>query len=257
MARELQDVLHYFLPRPASASDDGRTAPAHRVSVPLAPHDVVRLALLWNLAVEAARQGARVALVIPGAGRCASWLRPGIGPLGIEVAEVPAGRLCELAEGVEDAARRAASRAGARSLVLVAVPVASLRAGADGGPLLDRVLLLTRPEERELLETWTVLGAISERAPRARIGVSLFGVSSLAHARRAFDGLAALAELELARPLASFGVLIDDVHLSRSIVSQRPIALGQPSTPAARALTDVAAMLLEDAGETNEPAAHV
>lgn len=258
MARELQDVLHYFLPPPASASGDGRMAPAHhRVSVPLAPHDVVRLALLWNLAVEAARQGARVVLVVPGAGRCAPWLRPGIGPLGIEVAEVSADRLCELAEGVEDAAMRAASRAGTRSLVLVAVPVAWLRADADGGPLLDRVLLLTRPEERELLETWAALGAISERAPRARIGVSLFGVSSLADARRAFDGLAALAELELAQPLASYGVLIDDVHLSRSIVSQRPIALSQPSTPAARALTDVAAMLLEDADEPTEPAARV
>ncbi len=162
-----------------------------------------------------------------------------------------------LTEAVEEAARRVTSRSGAPSLVLVAIPVAWLWADAESSPLFDRVLLLTRPEERELLETWTALGAISERAPQARIGVSLFGVASLADARRAFDGLAALAELELGRPLGSYGVLIDDIHLSRSIVSQRAIALSQPSTPAARALTDVAAMLLDDAGESAELAARV
>lgn len=253
MARELQDVVHYFLPAPVATERPGVSA--HLVSVPLAPHDVVRLALLWNLAVEAARQGARVALVVPGAGHCAPWLRPGSGPLGIEVMEVEAEQLSELADAARTAASRVATRHGGPPLVLVAVPVAWLRSDRDAGLLLDRVLLLTRPEERELLETWTALGAITERAPRARIGVSLFGVASLADARRAFEGLAALTELELARPIASYGVLVDDVHLSRSIVSQRPIALSQPAALAARALTDVAAMLLEDADAPAEPAA--
>ena len=253
MARELQDVVHYFLSAPAAAG--APRSSAHLVSVPLAPHDVVRLALLWNLAVEAARQGARVALVVPGAGRCAPWLRPGSGPLGIEVTEVEADQLSDLTEAARNAESRMASRSGGTALVLVAVPLAWLRSDAGASALLDQVLLLTRPEERELLETWAALGAISEQAPRARIGVSLFGVASLTDARRAFEGLAALTELELARPLASYGVLIDDVHLSRSIVSQRPIALSQPSTLAARALTDVAAMLLEDADAHAEPAA--
>ncbi len=255
MARELQDVLHYFLPAPAAVAANTSPPPANLVSVPFAPHDVVRLALLWNLAVEAARQGARVALLVPGPGRCSPWLRPGAGPLGLEILEVEAGELSDLARAADGAAARLASRPGGRSLVLVAVPVAWLRADGAGCTLLDRVLLLTRPEERELLETWTALGAISEQAPRARIGVSLFGVASLAEARRAFEGLAALTELELARPLASYGVLIDDVHLSRSIVSQRPIPLSQPSTPAARALTDVASMLLDDARDAMEPKA--
>ena len=253
MARELQDVVHYFLPPPVAA--ERPRGPAHLLSVPLAPRDVVRLALLWNLAVEAARQGARVALIVPGAGRCAPWLRPGSGPLGIEVTEVEADQLSALADAARIAAAQIATRKGGPPLVLVAVPVAWLRSDADASPLLDRVLLLTRPEERELLETWTALAAISERSPRARIGVSLFGVASVADARRAFEGLAALTELELARPLVSYGVLVDDVHLSRSIVSQRPIALSQPAALAARALTDVAAMLLEDAEAPAESAA--
>jgi hypothetical protein len=252
MARELQDVLHYFLPDPVPDAVD---APAvHRVSVLVAPRDLVRLALSWNLAVEAARQGARVALVAPqSTRRCAPWPRGGPRSLGVEVTEVESDQLAALGAASDRAALRLATRPGGPALVLTAVPAARLCAGADAGALLDHVLLLTRPDERELVETWAALGAISAQAPRARIGVSVFGVASLGDARRAFEGLAALAELELARPLSSYGVLIDDVQLSRSIVSQRPIALSQPTSPAARALADVAAMLLEDAERRAEP----
>lgn len=248
MARQLGDVLHYLLPEPAPEERAPR-ADAHVVCVPLAPRDVVRQALLWNLAVEAARQGASVALVVPAPAGCAPWAGVGRGPLGVEIVEDRCGRLATLAEAARAAAERTAARGTAVSLVLVAVPLAGLHKDADAGPLLRRVLLLARPDERELVETWAALDAIDAQAAGARIGVCIFGVRSLADARRAFEGLAALAELELERTLTSYGVLIDDVHLSRSIVAQRPIVLAQPASPAARALADVAAMLLADAGE--------
>jgi hypothetical protein len=264
MARELGDVAHYFLPEgspgPAlRAVPNGPLRPtaaapqASLVAVPLAARDVARRALLWNLAVAIARQGAPAALVVSGAEGCAPWPAPGRGPLGVEVVESGSPALAALADSARAAAARAGERSAAAPLVLVAVPLAGLRKGADGGPLLRRVLLLARPDERELVETWAALDAIAEQAPGARIGACIFGVRSLADARRAFEGLAALAELELERTLTSYGVLIDDVHLSRSIVSQRPIVLAQPASPAARALADVAAMLLADAREHEAP----
>jgi hypothetical protein len=246
MARELGDVAHYFLPEDSSGSDAGG---AHVVAVPLVPNDVARLALLWNLAVEVARQGAPVALVAPAGEGCAPWPEPGCGPLGVEVVESESSQLAALADAARDAADRACARSPGTPLVLVAVPSGGLRKGADAGPLLRRVLLLSRPDERELVETWAALDAIAEQSPGAQIGVCVFGVRSLADARRTFEGLAQLAELELERTLTSYGVLIDDVHLSRSIVSQRPIVLAQPGSPAARALSDVATMLLADARE--------
>lgn len=256
MARELQDVLHYFLPDPIGPieiSDRLAAPPARRVSVLVAERDLVRLALSWNLAVAAAQLGARVSLVVPpDPHRCAPWPRRGPGPLGVEVSQAESSRLSALATAAHGAAQRIAARPGVPALVLTVVPLVRVHAASDAGSLLDHVLLLTRPDERELVETWAGLGAISAQAPHAHIGVSVFGVSSLADARRAFEGLAALAELELARPLASYGVLIDDVHLSRSIVSQRPITLSQPASPSARALADVATMLLEDAGDPAE-----
>lgn len=246
MARELGDVAHYLLPdEPTGSGAPG----AHVVAVPLVPRDVARLALLWNLAVEVARQGAPVALVAPAGEGCAPWPAPGRGPLGVEIVEAPSNRLAALADAARDAAARAAARQASSPLVLVAVPLGALHKGADAGPLLQRVLLLSRPDERELVETWAALDAIAQQSPGARLGVCIFGVRSLADARRTFEGLAALAELELERTLTSYGVLIDDVHLSRSIVSQRPIVLAQPGSPAARALADVATMLIADAHE--------
>jgi hypothetical protein len=266
MARDLGEVLHHYLPEARGRADaasvaqaeDGRApsagaaselVPAPLLCVPIPSHDVVRGALVWNLAVEAARQGAQVALVAPAAGRCAPWPEPGRGPLGVEVTEIDTDQLPELARGAGKAARLAVARGGEVALALAAVPSAWLRKGADARGLLRWVLLLARPDERELLETWAALEAIAVQSPHARIGACVFGVRSLGDARRAFEGLAALAELELSRELVSYGVLIDDVQLSRSIVSQRPIALAQPASAAARALADVASMLIEDVRE--------
>lgn len=242
MARTLDDVVHYLLPEEREPGPG-----AALVAVPVAPRDVARQALLWNLAVEIARQGVPAALVVPRPEGCAPWPAAGRGPLGVEVVECDPPALPALADAARDAASRAASRSAEAPLVLVAVPLAGLCKGADAGPLLRRVLLLTRPDERELVETWAALDAIAEQSQGVEIGACVFGVRSLADARRTFEGLAALAELELERTLTSYGVLIDDIHLSRSIVSQRPIALAQPGSPAARALTDVAALLLADA----------
>jgi hypothetical protein len=45
----------------------------------------------------------------------------------------------------------------------------------------------------------------------------------------------------------SYGLLVDDIHLSRSIVTGRPIVLTRAHGAATQALADVAAMLLADA----------
>lgn len=245
MARELGDVAHYFLPD----AEPGPARAARVVCVPITAPDVARQALLWNLAVEIARQGTPAALVVPAPNGCAPWPGVGRGPLGVEVVEAAPATIAALGAAACDAAARAGARSATPPVVLVAVPLPALRKGAEASSLLQRVLLLTRPDERELVETWAALDAIVEQTPGAQLGTCVFGVRSLADARRTFEALAALAELELERTLTSYGVLIDDVHLSRSIVSQRPIVLTQPGSPAARALGDVATMLLSEARE--------
>jgi hypothetical protein len=140
----------------------------------------------------------------------------------------------ELARIAEEWVRGAAPRD--RALALVALPASYLDKTADAAALLRWTLLLVRPHEAEAHDAWTALEAIATHSRDARIGVTVFGVRSIAEARDCFEHLAAGAEQRLGCTLISYGLLVDDVHLSRSIVTGRPIALA-----------DVAAMLLEDA----------
>ena len=66
-------------------------------------------------------------------------------------------------------------------------------------------------------------------------------------AEEAFAKLARTTQRSLGRDLQSYGLLVDDLDVYRAIVAQRPIGLAHPQSPAARALRDVAQMLLDDA----------
>jgi len=249
MPRDLGDVLHFFAPElTGSVAVPTGTADAALplVGVPFAGEDPVRAALLWNLAVEAARQNARAALLAPRS-LCATpaWPLPGRGPLGAVSIRADADAPAELARIAEEWVRSAAPRA--RALALVALPASYLDKTADAEALLRWTLLLVRPHEAEARDTWTALEAIATHSRSARIGVTVFGVRSIAEASDCFEQLAAAAEQRLGCTLISYGLLVDDVHLSRSIVTGRPIALASAHAASARALADVAAMLLEDA----------
>lgn len=249
MPRDLGDVLHLFAPElapelaPESGPDaDPGRARAPLVGLPFARPDSVRSALLWNVAVEAGRQGARTALLAPGALGGAALTDAGV--LGVEAHRVEAGPTA-LAHGAEDTLRRLSARG--RALVLAAFPAAWLQKGADVAPLLDWTLVLVRPDEGSIREASASLEAVASQAPRARLGVTVYGVRSLREARDCFEHLALGVESRFGARLTSYGVLVDDVHLSRSIVTGRPIALANAHTPSARALSDVASLLLGDA----------
>jgi hypothetical protein len=117
--RDLGDVLHYFF-----REDAGRPAAAPAAPVPPAPatpraalpviatplseRDVVRAALLWNLAVEVARQGASASVVAPAQGdSSALWPEPGRGPLGAELVLTFADDLAGLARSAFEVAAHA------------------------------------------------------------------------------------------------------------------------------------------------------
>jgi len=249
MPRDLGDVLHFFAPEltgGAATPANGTDEVLPLVAVPFANADPVRGALLWNLAVEAARQHARAALLAPRSlSVTPAWPLPGRGPLGALSIRAETEEPAELARIAREWVRGAASRD--RTLALVALPASYLDKTADTEALLRWTLLLVRPHEAEAPDAWNALEAIATHSRDARIGVTVFGVRSIAEARDCFEHLAAAAEERLGHTLISYGLLVDDVHLSRSIVTGRPIALASAHATSARALADVAAMLLEDA----------
>jgi hypothetical protein len=102
VARELGDVLHYFIPdddapAPEPPCEPG-ASPLAVVAVPVGASDVLRAAFVWNLAVEMARLGAAATVVAPGDAVSESlWPQPGRGPLGTEFVPTFARDLSSLA----------------------------------------------------------------------------------------------------------------------------------------------------------------
>lgn len=238
MPRELGDVLHLFAPE--LAGNEPSLAPL--VGAPIGRPDPTALALLRNLAVEVARQGARVSLLAPAdAG--------GEAPADLVGVATPVCRDDDpsgLARSADHALRSAPRFE--RAFVFAAFPNAWLAKAADVSALLRWTLVFVRPDESSLEDAATALEAIATQSPKARLGVTVHGVRTITEARDCFEHLALRSERRLGCSLTSYGVLVDDVRLSRSIVTGRPIALSSPHSAAARALADVASLLLADAG---------
>lgn len=262
MPRDLSDVADYFLPGAARAKAPPRRArglaaedrpqrverPAALpiVGLPISERDAVRAAFAWNLAVEVARLGGSATLLAPGGQETSPvWPDPGPGPLGAELILAPAPDLSALSRAALDVAveRAADSEAG---LVLARIPPAWLEA-PEGRPVLRWVLLFSSAERRDLQEAYALTKRILAVHPEARVGVTIHGARGIAEARQSFEQLAAASARHLGRSVTSYGLLLDDLHVYRAILSRRPIGLEHPQSRAARALRDVARLLLEDA----------
>lgn len=246
MARELGDVLHYFIPEQEVSAPGGSSLAI--VAVPVGERDVVRAAFVWNLAVEAARRGAASAVIAAGDEATESlWPQPGRGPLGTEFVPTFAPDLPSLAATALEVARTRGAAVRGGGFVLVHVPPSWIDKAADGDPLLRWTLLFSTPEPRDLEETYNVARRLLSAAPGARVGVTIHGVRSIDQAREAFEAVASAVERDLGQSLLSYGLLLDDLEVYRAIVNRRPIGVIHPQSRASRALADVARLLLEDA----------
>ena len=250
MARSLAEVLHYFIPEdemPPLERGTGRRLPV--CAVPLGERDVVRAAHVWNLGVEIARLGGQVVLVAPETGNGALWPMPGRGPVGMELVLA---RVDGPATLLGEARRLAAKRANGPpegGLLLVRLPPDWIERMPDRAAFFERALLLATADERDLAAATRLATRLLRAAPDLTLGATIHGVRRVGEAARAFARLAGEIECRHGRTLRSYGLLVDDLHLYRSIVSRRPVGISHPHSPAARTLREVAELLLEDARE--------
>lgn len=274
MPRDLADVLHYFLPELEDESEPGvtghsmdSTTSSHAtpatvatpdsvnepalpiLGIPIGDRDVVRAALTWNLAVEIARLGRRAVVLAPASEiQTPLWPEAGIGPLGTELHFCPAKNLDDLGNAAEKLSRqRARSDPREGGALFVRVPPEWLGARATPPLPISWWLLMSSPNQGDLSEAHDLAAAIRKTDPMSKIGVTIHGVSSVDEARRAYEHLSRRCSTKLGFELLSYGLLVDDLHVYRAIVAQRPIGLAHPQSPATRALMDVARLLCEDA----------
>jgi MinD-like ATPase involved in chromosome partitioning or flagellar assembly len=209
---------------------------------------VVRAAFAWNLVVEVARLGASATLLAPGEEDASPlWPEAGPGPVGAEVVLAQAQGLPDLNRAALDLAVSRAADTSEGGIVLVRVPPAWLQDARDERALLRWVLLFSSPERRDLQETYALAKRVLSSRIAARVGVTIHGTRRIAEAEQAFHHVAGVSARHLGRTLLSYGLLVDDLHVYRAIVSRRPIGIEHPQSRAARALRDVARLLLEDA----------
>jgi len=253
--RDLEDVLHYFLPVAERSEDFAReretgSAPVALpiLTVPVASRDVVRAAFAWNLTVELARLGARSVMIAPHDPAAAPlWPEPGRGPLGAQVSYPAARDLLALGHVALDTAIANAPDATEGGIVVVCVPPEWLVRAAAVRPLLRWVLVFGTPEPGDLREAYALAKLAYRRGSDPLVGLVIHGVRRLREAEQAFAHVARVAARHLGRSPQSYGLLADDLHVYRAIAARRPIGLEHPQSRAARALGDVARMIWNDA----------
>jgi hypothetical protein len=171
--------------------------------------------------------------------------------MGADVILTPASNLAALYRDALDVAVERAVDAKDGGVVYVRVPPLWLRNPADGNSLLRWTLMFTSSDRRDLLETYGIAKLLCRPGSRAaRLGVTVHGARRIDEAAAAFERLAANTARHLGRDLTSYGLLVDDLHVYRAIVAQRPIGLAHPQSAAAKSLRDVAELVLEDARNT-------
>jgi hypothetical protein len=253
LPRDLDDVLHFFLPvteRSDGFARDRELGPVALpiLTVPVAARDVVRAAFAWNLTVELARLGARAMLVAPHEPAAAAlWPEPGRGPLGSHVSYPATRDLVGLGHAALDVAIAGAADATEGGMVVVCVPPEWLVRGAAVRPLLRWMLLFGTPELGDLREAYALAKLAYRRGSDPLVGLVIHGVRRMREAERAYGHVARVSSRHLGRSPQSYGLLADDLHVYRAIAARRPIGLEHPQSRAARALGDVARMLWSDA----------
>ncbi len=279
--RKLEDVLDYFLPgagapeprthasaRAAEAprganhahsawrhgASPGPRTRAERpaalpiIALPIGDRDFVHAAFAWNLVVEIARLGAAASLLAPADPAAASlWPASDQEPIGARLELVHAANLRELNRAALDSAVSRAADAGNGGVILARVPPAWLDGAAEGRALLRWVLLFAAAASEDLRETYGLAKRVLRSGPRPRIGITIHGVRRIEEAEHAFARLANTTQRHLGHRIVSYGLLVDDLHIYRAITAHRPIGLEHPQCRAARALRDVARLLLDDA----------
>jgi len=238
MARELADVLHHFL------GDGGPGARLDSASLALLaePDDALAVGVAWNLAHELARLGLNVAWV-------SSLTEEELLPQGATPGPM---RLLSAAEGLRDlslAAVEASAKlaaAHAPSLVLMRVPPAWIEPGEAAERLLGWTLQLVGPDALARERALRLAERVRHSQPAARLGVALHDVRSVHEAESAFAALDRAFALRCEASLTSYGLLLDDAGVYRSLLARRPLLRMQPETRAASALADMARLLRSD-----------
>ena len=238
MARELADVLHHFLGDAAARA----CVDASCVALLAEPDDTLAVGVAFNLAHELARLGLSVAWVTSPSDEELLPQDATPGPLRLLS---QAQCLADLSLAASEAcAKLAATQAG--SLVLLRVPPSWIVPSEAAARLLGWTLQLVGPDAHARGAGLRLAERVHHCQPKARLGVAVHDVRSVREAEGAFAALDRAFALRREASLTSYGLLLDDTEIYRSLLARRPLREARPATRAASALADIARLLRTD-----------
>ena len=238
MARELADVLHHFLGNEAA----GTRLDSASLALLAEPDDALAVGVAWNLAHELARLGLNVAWLTSPADE--ELLPQGTTP-GVTRLLTPAQGLPELSRAASEASAKP-SAAHAPGLVLMQVPPGWITPSEAAERLLGWTLQLVAPDSLAGERALRLAQRVRQSQPVARLGVALRDVRSVHEAEGAFRSLDRAFSQRSDASLTSYGLLLDEAEIYRSLLARRPLLRRQPETRAASALADIARLLHAD-----------
>ena len=241
--RGLGDVLHYFIPeeeqREARAQVEAARPRLHpRATVwclPASPEQLLSCAIAIDLAVAAARGGARAEILAP-------FARHRLLPRAPEVSW----RRIELADAGAEVLQRAlkARPPGARSFVLLPpAELGTLLPQLTPGAV-DGVLVPLGAAPGEPAQALGLLRQLGPLAPELRVGAVLVGARSGAEARDALERLARAARRQLGFELEDLGELRQSPATFRSLLHGLSVLDVDEEGSTARSVRDLALRLV-------------
>jgi len=268
LPRDLSDVLHYFMPEldrpdetpplrppeataPSTAETGGEAGCLPLASVPVGDSDLLRAGLVRSLAEEVGQLGGRTILVTPetknarGLFADAVGLRGNAGSAEIEV--VAAHSLHELASRAIERASELKAAADVDGVVIARIPPAWLEGALLPSELFEWLLLFTSPHERNLSDAYALASRVLAENPEAEIGVAVHGAAGRTEGEAAFGLLARSVEQRMGRSLVSYGMLVDDLDVYRSLAARQALGCAHPDSPARAALHEAAKRVFERA----------
>jgi len=217
-------------------------------AVPIGEHEIVRASLVSSLAGEVAALGGDATILTPITADARRLFPPAaFESTNARVETTRADNLSSLYGAARELAAERGKSAAHSGLILVRIPPMWLRGTEEASELLEWLLLFSATDSRSLADTYALAAWVLGRNPKAEIGVTIHGAEDRPSAEEAFGALARNVEQRLGRTLASYGLLVEDLDLYRSLVSSAPLCSTGPRSLAAAGLRESAKLVFERA----------
>ena len=154
---------------------------------------------------------------------------------------------CPAMHHIEDRITEVLAAADVDGVVIARIPPAWLEGALLPSELFEWLLLFTSPHERNLSDAYALASRVLAENPEAEIGVAVHGAAGRTEGEAAFGLLARSVEQRMGRSLVSYGMLVDDLDVYRSLAARQALGCAHPDSPARAALHEAAKRVFERA----------